>query len=44
MAPYFGLRGMPLVVAITAACSTGFLLFGPFSLGPVSRNITDTVD
>lgn len=28
MAPYFGLQGMPLVMAITLACSTGFLLFG----------------
>lgn len=28
MKPYFGLRGIPLVAAVTAACSTGFLLFG----------------
>lgn len=28
MAPYLGLRGMPLVMAITLACSIGFLLFG----------------
>lgn len=30
MAPYLGLRGLPLVMAITLACSTGFLLFGEF--------------
>lgn len=35
MAPYLGLRGMPLVMAVTTACSTGFLLFGIF---PFFRN------
>ncbi|QGA13267.1 hypothetical protein EYB26_000915 [Talaromyces marneffei] len=40
MAPYLGLRGMPLVIAITAACSTGFLLFG-YDNGVFSGLTTD---
>ncbi|KAL2005774.1 hypothetical protein VTN00DRAFT_10267 [Thermoascus crustaceus] len=42
MAPYFGLRGMPLVMAITLACSTGFLLFG-YDNGVFSGLTTDTL-
>ncbi|KAI1613781.1 putative sugar transporter [Exophiala viscosa] len=40
MAPYFGLRGLPLVMAITLACSTGFLLFG-YDNGVFSGLTTD---
>lgn len=40
MAPYFGLRGMPLVMAVTLACSTGFLLFG-YDNGVFSGLTTD---
>ncbi|CRG85798.1 Sugar transporter STL1 [Talaromyces islandicus] len=42
MAPYFGLRGMPLVMAITAACSNGFLLFG-YDNGVFSGLTTDAL-
>ncbi|KAJ5606279.1 sugar transporter [Penicillium lagena] len=42
MASYLGLRGMPLVMAITLACATGFLLFG-YDNGVFSGLTTDPI-